>query len=139
MPVFRYDTRDVVRRLPDERLDCSLAGVPATSRILGKAGQLLRDRRPSRSRRASSSRPARRCRASRGRPASRPARVRRHLELELSRGRAASLRRGELERLSVAEPATCRSSAAPRTARPRPGCGRVRADLLETTFTAQEG
>jgi phenylacetate-CoA ligase len=41
MPVFRYDTRDVVRRLPDEPLDCDLAGVPATSAILGKAGQLL--------------------------------------------------------------------------------------------------
>ena len=29
MPVFRYDTRDVVRRLPDEPLTCNLAGVPA--------------------------------------------------------------------------------------------------------------
>jgi len=42
MPVFRYDTRDVVRRLPDERLTCNLAGVPATSRILSKADQVLR-------------------------------------------------------------------------------------------------
>jgi phenylacetate-CoA ligase len=42
MPVFRYDTRDVVRRLPDEPLTCDLAGVPATSRILGKADHLLR-------------------------------------------------------------------------------------------------
>src|SRR4051812_35019904 len=42
MPVFRYDTRDVVRRLADERLSCSLSAVPATSRILGKADQLLR-------------------------------------------------------------------------------------------------
>ncbi len=41
MPVFRYDTRDVVRRLPDEPLSCNLAGVPALSPILGKAGQLL--------------------------------------------------------------------------------------------------
>ena len=40
-PVFRYDTRDVVRRLPDEPLTCNLAGVPALSAILGKAGQLL--------------------------------------------------------------------------------------------------
>jgi hypothetical protein len=42
MPVFRYDTRDVVRRLADADLDCSLSGTPATSRILGKAGHLLR-------------------------------------------------------------------------------------------------
>lgn len=41
MPVFRYDTRDVVRRLPDTELTCDLAGTPATSAILGKAGQLL--------------------------------------------------------------------------------------------------
>jgi phenylacetate-coenzyme A ligase PaaK-like adenylate-forming protein len=40
MPVFRYDTRDLVRRLPDEPLTCSLAGVPALSPILGKAEQL---------------------------------------------------------------------------------------------------
>jgi len=42
MPVFRYDTRDIVRRLPDAPLTCELAGVPATSRILGKADHLLR-------------------------------------------------------------------------------------------------
>lgn len=42
MPVFRYDTRDIVRRLPDAPLACELAGVPATSRILGKADHLLR-------------------------------------------------------------------------------------------------
>ncbi len=41
MPVFRYDTRDVVRQLPDEPLTCELAGMPATSRIQGKADQLL--------------------------------------------------------------------------------------------------
>jgi phenylacetate-coenzyme A ligase PaaK-like adenylate-forming protein len=41
-PVFRFDTRDVARRLPDEPLRCELAGVPATSQILGKADQLLR-------------------------------------------------------------------------------------------------
>jgi phenylacetate-coenzyme A ligase PaaK-like adenylate-forming protein len=40
MPVFRYDTRDIVRRLPDGQLDCALAAVPATSVILGKAGDL---------------------------------------------------------------------------------------------------
>ncbi|MEV5574296.1 AMP-binding protein [Spirillospora sp. NPDC052269] len=43
MPVLRYDTRDVVRVLPDE-LDCELAGVPAVSKILGKESRLLRTR-----------------------------------------------------------------------------------------------
>jgi phenylacetate-coenzyme A ligase PaaK-like adenylate-forming protein len=42
MPVFRYDTRDIVRRLPDGPLGCELAGVPGTSQILGKADHLLR-------------------------------------------------------------------------------------------------
>jgi len=42
MPVFRYDTRDVVRALADEQLSCELAAMPATSRILGKADHLLR-------------------------------------------------------------------------------------------------
>jgi phenylacetate-CoA ligase len=42
MPVFRYDTRDVARCLPDEPLSCELAGIPATSQVLGKAGDLLR-------------------------------------------------------------------------------------------------
>lgn len=41
MPVFRYDTRDMVRVLPDQPLDCDLAGVPATTAILGKADHLL--------------------------------------------------------------------------------------------------
>ena len=41
MPVFRYDTRDVIRRLPDVPLTCELAAVPATSPILGKADHLL--------------------------------------------------------------------------------------------------
>jgi phenylacetate-coenzyme A ligase PaaK-like adenylate-forming protein len=41
MPVFRYDTRDLVRRLPDEQLSCNLAAVPALSPILGKADQAV--------------------------------------------------------------------------------------------------
>jgi phenylacetate-coenzyme A ligase PaaK-like adenylate-forming protein len=41
MPVFRYDTRDVVRCLPADALGCELAGIPATSQILGKADHLL--------------------------------------------------------------------------------------------------
>jgi phenylacetate-CoA ligase len=42
MPVFRYDTRDVVRTLGDEPLTCEIAGLPATSPIVGKANQLVR-------------------------------------------------------------------------------------------------
>ncbi len=42
MPVFRYDTRDVVRVLPDEPLHCEFAASPGTSAILGKADHLLR-------------------------------------------------------------------------------------------------
>jgi phenylacetate-coenzyme A ligase PaaK-like adenylate-forming protein len=42
MPVFRYDTRDVVRCLPTDGLGCELAGIPATSQVLGKADHLLR-------------------------------------------------------------------------------------------------
>ena len=41
MPVFRFDTRDIVRCLPDTPLTCELAGIPASSRILGKANGLL--------------------------------------------------------------------------------------------------
>ena len=42
MPVFRYDTRDVVRMLPDEPLDCEVAGLPGVGQIVGKADQVLR-------------------------------------------------------------------------------------------------
>lgn len=42
MPVFRYDTGDVARCLPDSAVRCELAGIPATSQILGKADQVLR-------------------------------------------------------------------------------------------------
>lgn len=41
MPVFRYNTRDVVRQLPDEPLTCDLAGTPGTSQILGKVEHML--------------------------------------------------------------------------------------------------
>jgi phenylacetate-coenzyme A ligase PaaK-like adenylate-forming protein len=41
-PVFRYDTGDVARCLPDAPLRCELADIPATSKIMGKANQLLR-------------------------------------------------------------------------------------------------
>ncbi|HEV8560057.1 MAG TPA: AMP-binding protein [Actinophytocola sp.] len=42
MPVFRYDTRDVVRCLPEEALTCEVAALPGTGPIVGKADQLLR-------------------------------------------------------------------------------------------------
>jgi phenylacetate-coenzyme A ligase PaaK-like adenylate-forming protein len=42
MPVFRYDTRDVVRCLPGDTITCELAGLPGTGPIEGKADQLLR-------------------------------------------------------------------------------------------------
>jgi phenylacetate-coenzyme A ligase PaaK-like adenylate-forming protein len=42
MPVFRYDTRDVVRLLPGDALTCEAAGVPGTGPIEGKADSLLR-------------------------------------------------------------------------------------------------
>jgi phenylacetate-CoA ligase len=35
--VLRLATGDLVRRLPDEPLSCELAGLPATSRVLGRA------------------------------------------------------------------------------------------------------
>jgi hypothetical protein len=42
MPVFRYDTRDVVTCLPGDALTCELAGLPGTGPIEGKADHLLR-------------------------------------------------------------------------------------------------
>jgi phenylacetate-coenzyme A ligase PaaK-like adenylate-forming protein len=42
MPVFRYETRDVARRLADEAVTCEAAGVPAMSPVLGKTDSLLR-------------------------------------------------------------------------------------------------
>ncbi|HEU0240029.1 MAG TPA: AMP-binding protein [Micromonosporaceae bacterium] len=41
MPVFRYDTRDLISPIAPENLACELAAVPATSAILGKASDLL--------------------------------------------------------------------------------------------------
>jgi hypothetical protein len=41
MPVFRYDTRGLVRRLPDETLSCETAGQPASSKVRGKADQVV--------------------------------------------------------------------------------------------------
>jgi len=44
MPVFRYDTRDVVRRLPAGPPACELSAVPAVSQVLGKAAGVLSTR-----------------------------------------------------------------------------------------------
>lgn len=41
-PVFRYDTRDVVRCLPADSVTCELAGLPGTGPVEGKAEALLR-------------------------------------------------------------------------------------------------
>lgn len=41
-PVFRYDTRDVVRLLDEDGpLDCEISGLPGTGPIVGKADQLI--------------------------------------------------------------------------------------------------
>lgn len=42
MPVFRYDTRDVVRVLDPSTLSCELAAMPGVGQIVGKADQLVR-------------------------------------------------------------------------------------------------
>ncbi|HEY7593157.1 MAG TPA: AMP-binding protein [Actinophytocola sp.] len=42
MPVFRYDTRDVVRCLDSDALSCELAAIPAVGPVVGKADQLVR-------------------------------------------------------------------------------------------------
>ncbi|HZN78695.1 MAG TPA: AMP-binding protein [Mycobacterium sp.] len=40
-PVFRYDTRDLVRLPVAQRTTCELAAIPAVSQILGKANDLV--------------------------------------------------------------------------------------------------
>ncbi|GAA1991601.1 hypothetical protein [Catenulispora subtropica] len=42
MPLLRYDTGDLVRRLPEDTPRCSLAGIPGVSAIQGKASLLVR-------------------------------------------------------------------------------------------------
>lgn len=135
MPVFRYDTRDLVRRLPDDRLDCTLAAVPATSRILGKADQVLhingRTVMPRTLVETVEALPGEHW------PARFSARARPdHLELSVGADLAASLRQGELEQLPGEDgevPVVCIPGGTAETA-----LRRVRADLVETTFTRQE-
>jgi phenylacetate-CoA ligase len=136
MPVFRYDTRDVVRRLPDTDLDCSMSGTPATSRILGKVGHLLRlDGRVVTPREVVEA-----CESLPGEPW--PARfsVRaRHdeLELTLSQDTAGGLTADEVARRIALDdrglPVVCALVDGPAAAL-RP----LRADLIERTFTGDE-
>jgi phenylacetate-CoA ligase len=44
MPILRYDTADLVRRLPDGPLGCELAAIPAISAIQGKASEAIATR-----------------------------------------------------------------------------------------------
>jgi hypothetical protein len=124
MPVLRYDTRDLVRRLADAPLRCSLAGVPACSRILGKAGQEI----DVGDRIVTPRELVEACEALPGQPW--PARFLARapdgrLELSLSADTAGPLSGAEIAARIGAE--ACTVVAAP--------VRRVRADLRETTFT----
>jgi phenylacetate-CoA ligase len=138
MPVFRYDTRDIVRRLADGELTCSLSGTPATSQILGKAGHLLRiDGRVVTPRQIVEA-----CEALPGEPW--PARfcVRElpdQLELTLSQDTAGGLTADEVARHIALDgrglPVVCAIVEGSSSTTLRP----LRADLIEHTFTAENG
>jgi phenylacetate-CoA ligase len=137
MPVFRYDTRDVVRRLADGELACSLAGTPATSQILGKADHLLRIG----GRVVTSRQLVEACEALPGEPW--PARfcaraLHDELRLTVSQDTAQGLDAGELARRIALDdrglPLVCDVVAAPSPAVLRP----LRADLVERTFTGEQ-
>ena len=136
MPVFRYDTRDVVRRLPEGSLTCSLAGVPATSRILGKAGHMLRVG----GRVVTARELVEACEALPGQPW--PARFSARalpdrLELSVSEETAGPLSAVELARHIAAGAdgfeVSCNLVAGPASATLRP----LRADLHETSFSGE--
>jgi phenylacetate-coenzyme A ligase PaaK-like adenylate-forming protein len=137
MPVFRYDTRDVVRRLAEGDLTCSLVGTPATSQILGKAGHLLHIA----GRTVTPREIVEACEALPGEPW--PARfsVRapgEQIELTLSQDTAGGLDAGEVaRRIALDErglPVVCTLVDGPAGDALRP----LRADLLESTFTAEK-
>lgn len=137
MPVLRYDTRDLVRRLPDEALGCSLAGTPATSQILGKAGHLLQVG----GRVVTPREIVEACEALPGEPW--PARfsvraLRDELELTLSADTAGGLDAAELaRRIALDErglPVVCSVAGGLAGEALRP----LRADLVERTFTAEK-
>jgi phenylacetate-coenzyme A ligase PaaK-like adenylate-forming protein len=134
MPVLRYDTRDVVRRLPEGPLTCSLAGAPATSRILGKAGQLLRiDGRVVTPRDLVEA-----CERLPGEPW--PARFAMsaradHLELRLGEDTAGRLSAEEVARRIGADVRGLRVACSLVATESAPALRHLRADLLESTFT----
>jgi hypothetical protein len=137
MPVFRYDTRDVVRRLADADLDCSLAGTPATSQILGKADHLLHIG----GRVVTPREIVEACEALPGEPWPARFRVRAlpgELELTLSQDTAGGLTADEVaRRIALDErglPVVCTVVDAPSATALRP----LRSDLLETTFTGEK-
>jgi len=137
MPVFRYDTRDVVRQLADADLGCSLAGTPATSQILGKADQMLRIGR----RVVTPRQIVEACEALPGEPWPARFRVRAlpgELELTLSQDTAGGLTADELaRRIALDErglPVVCRVVGGPSQSALRP----LRADLIESTFTGEK-
>lgn len=137
MPVFRYDTRDVVRQLPDEPLTCELTAMPATSRILGKADQLLE----ANGRTVTTRELVETLEALPSQPWPVRFQARLHndeIELRLTEQALHDLTKEEVERrfravgidLHVAEPLTPEDEGL----QLRP----LRADLLETTFAARE-
>ena len=137
MPVLRYDTRDVVRRLAEGDLTCSLSGTPATSQILGKAGHLLQVG----GRVVTPREIVEACEALPGEPW--PARfgvraLRDELELTLSADTAGELDGAEIaRRIALDErglPVVCSVVGGPAGKALRP----LRADLLESTFTAEK-
>jgi phenylacetate-coenzyme A ligase PaaK-like adenylate-forming protein len=137
MPVFRHDTRDLVRSLPEGELTCSLAAMPATSTVLGKAGHVLsidgRIITPRELVEVLESLP--------GQPW--PARfsataLADHLRIELSRDTAGELSPADLQRHIASRtggvPVVCRVVDGDAAL----GLRRLRADLIEHTFTRQE-
>jgi phenylacetate-CoA ligase len=136
MPVFRYDTRDVVRLLPDGSLTCSLAGVPASSRILGKADRMLQIA----GRVVTPRELVEACEALPGEPwpARFSARARAdRLELSLSEDTAGPLSAGEVARRIAADasglPIVCTLVGGAASGKLR----HLRADLRETSFSPE--
>jgi phenylacetate-CoA ligase len=137
MPVFRYDTRDVVRQLPNEALTCELAGMPATSRILSKADQLLEvngqtvtTRELVETLEALPAQPW---------PARFQARVSNdEIELRLTEQALADTPKEEIERRFRAAGIELRVAEPPVPEQEGPQLRPLRADLLETTFAARE-
>ncbi|MDQ3849041.1 MAG: AMP-binding protein [Actinomycetota bacterium] len=137
MPVFRYDTRDVVRQLDHGELTCSLAATPATSQILGKADHLLRVN----GRAVTPREIVEACEALPGEPW--PARVAvralsEELELTLSQDTVGALTADEVARRIAVDadgvPIVCTLRDGPSAAALRP----LRADLIESTFTGAQ-